>query len=68
MESCRKRISTGALTLDMALGGGLPRGRIVEVNSAKKYCAQDLISPVAPSAVAFIFVPVSFVLVSHTKC
>jgi recombination protein RecA len=26
-----ERISTGALTLDLALGGGLPKGRIVEV-------------------------------------
>lgn len=29
---CRERISTGALTLDIALGGGLPKGRIVEVS------------------------------------
>ena len=27
----RETISTGALTLDVALGGGLPKGRIVEI-------------------------------------
>jgi recombination protein RecA len=30
-SSRRETISTGALTLDVALGGGLPKGRIVEI-------------------------------------
>lgn len=31
LKKKRETISTGALTLDVALGGGLPKGRIVEV-------------------------------------
>jgi RecA/RadA recombinase len=30
-RACREFFSTGSLTLDAALGGGYPRGRIVEV-------------------------------------
>lgn len=29
---CRETIPSGALTLDIALGGGFPKGRIIEVN------------------------------------
>lgn len=29
--SCREHVSSGALTLDIALGGGFPKGRIIEV-------------------------------------
>ena len=28
---CREHVSSGALTLDIALGGGFPKGRIIEV-------------------------------------
>lgn len=28
---CRETFSSGILTLDLALGGGLPKGRVVEV-------------------------------------
>lgn len=28
---CRERFSSGCLTLDRALGGGYPKGRIVEI-------------------------------------
>lgn len=43
-----ERISTGALTLDIALGGGVPRGRIVEVygpeSSGKTTLVQHIIA------------------------
>ena len=30
-HACRETFPSGSLTLDLCLGGGLPRGRIVEV-------------------------------------
>ncbi len=33
MLVCRETIPSGALTLDIALGGGFPKGRIIEVTS-----------------------------------
>ena len=31
LPACRDRISTGCLTVDDVLGGGIPRGRVIEV-------------------------------------
>ena len=51
--------STGALTLDLALGGGLPRGRIVEVygpeSSGKTTLARLLLGVIQPTAGSILY-------------
>ena len=46
--ACRECIPSGALTLDIALGGGFPKGRIIEVGSPACSSTSVLIHVVMP--------------------
>jgi hypothetical protein len=42
LPACRETISSGCLALDVALGGGYPKGRIVEVSRLQAATAHFL--------------------------
>lgn len=57
-HACRDRISTGCLTVDGILGGGIPRGRIIEVfgpeSSGKTTLALSIMAQVRPPDIVLL--------------
>lgn len=51
MEKARYgRISTGSITLDLALGGGLPVGRLIQISGAKSTAKSSLCDKIVANA------------------
>lgn len=51
MEKCTYgRIHTGSITLDMALGGGVPVGRAMQISGAKSSCKTTICNHIAQNA------------------